>query len=109
MMATSLPWHPFLSSKPQTLRRFAAPIRHRPPMTVQAFQRSDFDGFAKRMASGEAWREAWRSANDGFELLVFEAKKTAERIDRQYAVSRRFSEAVSSAGDWARAVSDFKS
>ncbi|RVW20200.1 hypothetical protein CK203_111324 [Vitis vinifera] len=103
-MATSLPWHPLFSSKPQALRPFAAPVRHRLPMPVRAFRRSDFDGFAKRMASGDAWRDAWRSANDGFELLIFEAKKTAERIDRQYAVSRRFSEAVGSAGDWAREV-----
>ncbi|WKA06292.1 hypothetical protein VitviT2T_024196 [Vitis vinifera] len=103
-MTTSLPWHPLFSSKPQTLRRFAAPVRHRLPMPVRAFRRSDFDGFAKRMASGDAWRDAWRSANDGFELLIFEAKKTAERINRQYAVSRRFSEAVGSAGDWAREV-----
>ncbi|KAJ9678595.1 hypothetical protein PVL29_020692 [Vitis rotundifolia] len=103
-MATSLPWHTLFSSKPQTLRRFAAPVRHRSVMPVRAFRRSDFDGFAKRMASGDVWRDAWRGANDGFELLIFEAKKTAERIDRQYAVSRRLSEAVGSAGDWAREV-----
>ncbi|XP_020247967.1 uncharacterized protein LOC109825527 [Asparagus officinalis] len=31
-----------------------------------------------------------RSANDGFEILSFEAKKAAERIDRRFSVSRRF-------------------
>lgn len=54
------------------------------------------------MASGEAWKDAWRSANNGFEQLLFEAKKTAERIDRQYSVSRRVSLVVQSATDRAR-------
>ncbi|KAK9265477.1 hypothetical protein L1049_001701 [Liquidambar formosana] len=101
-MATSVPWHPLLSSKPQRFRihKQFTPSRH--VVTVQAFQRSDFDGFAKRMASGEAWRDAWRSANDGFEQLVYEAKKAAERIDRQYSVSRRVSSVVRSASDRAR-------
>lgn len=35
---------------------------------------------------------------------MFEAKKTAERIDREYAVSRRLSSAASSAGDRAREI-----
>lgn len=73
-------------------------------LQVKAFQRGDFDRFADNVKSGKAWRDAWRSANDGFEQFVFEAKKTAERIDRQYAVSRRFSSAASSAGDRAREI-----
>ncbi|KAF5749331.1 hypothetical protein HS088_TW04G01299 [Tripterygium wilfordii] len=62
--------------------------------TVRAFRRSDFDRFASRVRSGEAWEDAWRSANDRFELFLFEAKKTAERIDRRYSVSQRASSAV---------------
>lgn len=73
-------------------------------LQVKAFQRGDFDRFADNVKSGKAWRDAWRSANDGFEQFVFEAKMTAERIDRQYAVSRRFSSAASSAGDRAREI-----
>ena len=69
-----------------------------------AFQRGDFDRFADNIKSGKAWRDAWRTANDGFEQFVFEAKKTAERIDREYAVSRRLSSAASSAGDRAREI-----
>ncbi|KAH9734558.1 hypothetical protein KPL71_017417 [Citrus sinensis] len=54
------------------------------------------------MTSGEAWRDAWRTANNGFEQLVFEAKKTAERIDRQYSVSRRLNSAARTAAVRAR-------
>ncbi|XP_059628870.1 uncharacterized protein LOC132271498 [Cornus florida] len=102
-MATTLPWHPLLSSNPQRLYRtqkLLVPSRH--VATVRAFQRSDFEGFTKRMASGELWRDAWRSANDGFEQLVYESRKTAESIDRRYAVSRRLSEVAQSASDRAR-------
>ncbi|KAL9685900.1 hypothetical protein QQ045_023354 [Rhodiola kirilowii] len=45
---------------------------------ARAFQRSDFDSFARRVSSGEAWKDAWRTANDKFE---YEARKTAERIE----------------------------
>lgn len=105
-MTTSLPWHPLLSSKtqrfhPSTNKLF--PNSPRPnSIRVQAFRRSDFDGFAKRMASGEAWRDAWRSANNGFEQILYETKKTAERIDRQYSVGRRLSSVAQSASDRAR-------
>ncbi|KAK1415085.1 hypothetical protein QVD17_30856 [Tagetes erecta] len=105
-MSTSLPWHPLLSPKPQrfhpcTNKRFIySPLPN--SIRVEAFRRSDFDIFAKKMASGEAWRDAWRTANDGFEQLVYEAKKTAERIDRQYSVRQRFSSVAQSASDRAR-------
>lgn len=50
------------------------------------------------------WREAWRSANDGFERFVFEARKTAERIDRRYSLSRRLSSVARAAADRAREI-----
>lgn len=104
-MATSLAltWHP-LHPKPLPLQHQRLPLRYSHAVTVRAFQRSDLDRFARRMTSGEAWRDAWRSANDGFEQLVFEAKKTAERIDRQYAVSRRLNTAARAASDRAREI-----
>uniref|UniRef100_A0A5B6YYL7 Replicase polyprotein 1ab n=1 Tax=Davidia involucrata TaxID=16924 RepID=A0A5B6YYL7_DAVIN len=105
-MATSLPWHPLLPSKSLRLNkkthRQRQVVHPRHVTTVQAFRRSDFDGFAKRMASGEVWRNAWRSANDGFEQLLYETKKTAERIDRRYSVSHRLSLVARSAADRAR-------
>ncbi|KMT12302.1 hypothetical protein BVRB_5g102440 [Beta vulgaris subsp. vulgaris] len=67
---------------------------HRLPLRVVAFQRGDFESLKQRVLSGDAWKDAWRSANDGFEQLVFDAKKAAERFDRQYSVSRRFSSAT---------------
>lgn len=78
--------------------------RAAPFLQVKSFQRDDFDRFADNVKSGKAWRDAWRTANDGFEQFVFEAKKTAERIDRQYAVSRKLSSVASSAGDRAREI-----
>lgn len=96
-MATSLQWHPLPPSRTKLLYRTPRqfiPIRHMAP--VQAFRRSDFDMFARRVTSGEAWRDAWRRANDGFEQFVFETKKTAERIDRRYSVSQRLNAAAQS-------------
>lgn len=106
-MATTLQWHPYaqallLPARAKPPNKFPTSARH--VATVQAFRRSDIDGFAKRMASGEAWRDAWRSANDGFEQFVFEARKTAERLDRRYAVSRKLSEATQSATARAREI-----
>ncbi|XP_071686109.1 uncharacterized protein [Rutidosis leptorrhynchoides] len=103
-MTTNLPWHPLLSSKspqfhPSTNKLF---INSPNSFRVQAFQRSDFDGFAKRMASGEALKDAWRNANNSFEQILYETKKAAERIDRQYSVRQRFSSAAQSASDRAR-------
>ncbi|KAK3042798.1 hypothetical protein RJ639_001071 [Escallonia herrerae] len=106
-MATSLPWHPLLPSKTKPYRLYHTnkqyiPSRH--VVKVQAFRRSDLDGFARRMASGQAWRDAWRSANSGFEQFVYESKKAAERIDRRYSVSRRLSAVAQSAADRARVL-----
>ncbi|XVF41594.1 hypothetical protein PTKIN_Ptkin01aG0291700 [Pterospermum kingtungense] len=101
-MATALPstaWH---TTKLQPQLPF--PRRRRRRLLVQSFRLSDFDTFARRMASGEAWKDAWRTANDGLEQFAFEAKKTAERLDRQYSVSRRVSSAVQSATDRAREI-----
>ncbi|XP_022744674.1 uncharacterized protein LOC111295444 isoform X1 [Durio zibethinus] len=100
-MATALPstaWH--------TIKFQPHPLlpQQRRRLLVQSFRRSDFDTFTRRMASGEAWKDAWRTANDGFEQFVFEAKKTAERLDRQYSVSRRLSSVVRSATDRAREI-----
>ena len=50
------------------------------------------------------WREAWRSANDGFERFVFGVKKTAERIDRRYSLSRRLSAVARAAANRAREI-----
>ncbi|XAR52105.1 hypothetical protein NMG60_11020007 [Bertholletia excelsa] len=102
-MATSLPWHPLFSSKSQRLcqkRHGFAPTRT--SVSIQAFRRSDWDGFARRIASGEVWKDAWRRANDGFEMLIFETKKTAERIDRRYSLSRQLSAVAQSASDRVR-------
>ncbi|MFQ6647480.1 hypothetical protein Gotur_021065 [Gossypium turneri] len=100
-MATALPstvWHATkFQPQPPLLQR-------RRPLLVQSFRRSDFDTFTRRMASGEALKDAWRTANDGFEQFVFEAKKTAERLDRQYSVSRRLFSAAQSAADRAREI-----
>ncbi|KAL3650615.1 hypothetical protein CASFOL_007018 [Castilleja foliolosa] len=102
-MASSLPWHPLISSKPQK-HVFHRPnfVQIRPVAPIQAFRRSDFDGFTKRLASGELWRAAWLKANDRFEQFVYDTRKTAERIDRNYDVSRRLSEVAQSASDRAR-------
>lgn len=91
VMTTTLPWRqPLL---PLRLHRRPIPLCN--AVTVRAFQRSDFDRFA---------RNAWRTANDGFEQFIFEAKKTAERIDRRYSVSRRLNSVAQSAADRFREV-----
>ncbi|KAF7133196.1 hypothetical protein RHSIM_Rhsim09G0211500 [Rhododendron simsii] len=106
---TNLPWpwhHPPLlqySSHSQSQRLLQRPHQRQNSTIPRAFfSRTDFDGFAKRAASGELWRDAWRSANDGFDQLLFETKKTAERIDREYSVSRRLSAVAESAAGRAR-------
>lgn len=104
-MASSLylQWHPLLATKTRKTIFIGNPDKHLIAIhhvaRIRAFGRSDFDGFAKRVASGEALRDAWRRANDGFELLVFETKKTAERIDRRYAVTWRLSVVAQAAAD----------
>ncbi|XP_068635892.1 uncharacterized protein [Aristolochia californica] len=102
--ATSLPWHPFFSANTHSrssalLTNPCSSSRH---VNIQAFKRNDFDGFAKRVASGEAFRDAWRSANDGFERFLYDAQKAAQRFDRQYSVSRRFDSFARSAASRAR-------
>ncbi|EEF42310.1 conserved hypothetical protein [Ricinus communis] len=91
-MATTLPWRqpPF-----PTLLKKRCPAAFRHVGTVRAFQRGDFDRLA---------RNAWRSANDGFEQLMYEARKAAERIDRRYSVSRRVSDVAQSAAERAREI-----
>ncbi|KAJ4847753.1 hypothetical protein Tsubulata_006934 [Turnera subulata] len=54
-----------------------------------AFKRSDFDRFAK-------------DANDRLELLLFEAKKAAQRLDRRYSLSQRLSSIAQYASHRAR-------
>ncbi|GAB4857991.1 hypothetical protein Ancab_015895 [Ancistrocladus abbreviatus] len=114
-----LPWHPLLHPNKQFSRNLPSLSSPSPSLSlslssstrqsvcvapIKAFRRSDFDGFAKRVASGEAWRDAWRTANDGFEQFLFEAKKAAERLDRRYSVSRRLSSVARSATDRAREI-----
>ncbi|XP_041021823.1 uncharacterized protein LOC121263096 [Juglans microcarpa x Juglans regia] len=108
-MSTTLPWQPQLSLKSRLLHtpspyrpHRATPVRRFAP--IRAFRRSDIDGFVRRMVSGQLCGNAWRSANDGIEQLVFEAKKAAERLDRRYSVSRRLSSAARSAADRARYI-----
>lgn len=108
-MAASIPWHRplFLPTKPHPPNhRFTIATISRPSV-IRAFRRSDFDGFARRVASGEALRDAWRSANEGIEQLAFEARRAAERIDRRYAVSRRIGSAARAAASRAQEI-DFE-
>lgn len=110
-MATALSWQPQLPTRMHKLSHpssfidagtghaFQCRIHRHPISSIHsgkalAFRR-DFDRFAK---------DAWRTANDGFEQFLFEAKKTAERIDRRYSVSRRFSAVAQSASDRAREI-----
>ncbi|CAI9087033.1 OLC1v1020996C2 [Oldenlandia corymbosa var. corymbosa] len=97
-MATSLKFNPII---PCPTRQRNLQTRH-VALGAKAFRRSDFDGFARRVTSGEAWKDAWRTANEGFEQLLYETKKAAERIDRQYSVSRRLYEVSQAASDRAR-------
>lgn len=107
-MVATVPWHRplFLPTKPyHPLQRSTSSTFPRPlPMTVRAFGRRDFDGFARRVASGEALKDAWRSANEGIEQLAFEARRAAERMDRRYAVSSRFRSATRAAMARAREI-----
>lgn len=75
-----------------------------PSTRVLAFRRSDLNSFAQRVASGEVLRDAWRSANNGIEQLALEARRTAERLDRQYSLSRRFDTATRAAVARAREI-----
>ncbi|KAK1306156.1 hypothetical protein QJS10_CPA10g01087 [Acorus calamus] len=104
-MAATLRCHPLHVPQHRSHHHRPSPNQRLPyphVVSVRAFQRSDFDGFAKRVASGEALRDAWRSANDGFEQLVYDARRAAERLDSRYSISRRVESAARSAGDRAR-------
>ncbi|GAV78876.1 hypothetical protein CFOL_v3_22341 [Cephalotus follicularis] len=105
-MATTLPWQLTLHRNPPHLHHYSRnhPHRRSSIATTQAFRRSDVEKFARHVASGEAWKDAWRGANDGFERFLFEAKKTAQQIDRQYSVSRRLGSVARSTADRARYI-----
>lgn len=75
--------------------------RHRQPVTV-SFKNNNNNNKPNDM--DRVLKEAWQNANDGFERFLFEAKKTAERIDRQYSVSKRFASVASAAADRAREI-----
>ena len=95
------PWQPTLRAPLRLTRTrpLVIPLR-RSVGFVQAYRRGggNNDGF------GETWDKVWRGANDGFEKFVFEARKTAERLDRRYSVSRRVSSVAQSAADRAREI-----
>lgn len=105
-MATTTRWpcHPLHLS--QHHHRFSTLHyrRRRYDVTVRAFGRGDIDGFMRRIASGEALKDAWRGANEGAERLAFEARLAAQRIDRKYSVSRRLDEVARSAAVKAREI-----
>ncbi|CAM8978947.1 unnamed protein product [Rhodiola kirilowii] len=108
-METTLAWQNNLLSNPHHHHRFRytgdrLPRRPAQLRVAKAFQRSDFDSFARRVSSGEAWKDAWRTANDKFEYFVYEARKTAERIDREFKVSQKVNSAVRAAQDKAREI-----
>ncbi|KAL2329393.1 hypothetical protein Fmac_022820 [Flemingia macrophylla] len=76
--------------------RFGMEVKPKRAVAVKAFKNGrDMD---------RVWREAWRTANDGFERFLFEAKKTAERIDRRYSLSNRLSSIARAAADRAREI-----
>jgi len=93
---TSLRWQqPYLAPFNRRCRHH----RHRQPVTVSFKNNNNKPNDMDRVL-----KEAWQNANDGFERLLFEAKKTAERIDRQYSVSKRFASVASAAADRAREI-----
>lgn len=95
------PWQPPLLAPLRLRRSRPLIIPYRTPIGfVQAYRR----GGGNNDAFGEAWNKVWRGANDGFEKFVFEARKTAERLDRRYSVSRRVSSAAQSVADRAREI-----
>ncbi|MQL76134.1 hypothetical protein Taro_008512 [Colocasia esculenta] len=99
LLLLSKPPHCLHAPRP---RGAPAAFPHRGIAPLRAFRRADFDGFAKRVASGEALKDAWRSANDAFEQVAYESWKFAERVDRQFAVSRRLESATCAAADRVR-------
>lgn len=94
-MATNLQWHrPLLLPCKKPLQySHNHNHNHSRRLVIHSFRLGDFDSFKSRVASGEFWRDA----NDRFEQLVYETKKTAQSIDRRYSVSRRLSAVAQSA------------
>ncbi|CAN4113204.1 unnamed protein product [Withania somnifera] len=103
-MAISLQWNPLKPYKPQRIFHNHPQPKLLPTIQIHAFRRSDFDGFARRVKSGEVLRDVWRNANDGFEQFLYESRKTVERIDRRYDVKRRVNDVVQTASDRAREI-----
>ncbi|KAK7258251.1 hypothetical protein RIF29_32828 [Crotalaria pallida] len=89
-------WQPLIPCPP--------PIKNNKREIKAFFGRREMERLGERMASGEAFRDAWRTANDGFDRFLFEAKKTAERIDRRYSLQHRLSSVARSAADRARQI-----
>lgn len=95
--AASVRWNPLLRVPPNTsiLQRQRQQQQQRQRVRVVCATKRDMD---------RVLREAWQTANDGFERFVFEARKTAERIDRRYSVSHRLSSVARAAADRAREI-----
>ncbi|XP_057457053.1 uncharacterized protein LOC130747994 [Lotus japonicus] len=90
----ALRWQPFPCVPPPNTR-----IRHlqRQPVRLVVTVKAKKD-------ADRVWKEAWRTANDGFDRFFFEAKKTAERIDRRYSLFHRLSSVARSAADRVREI-----
>ncbi|KAJ4784847.1 Replicase polyprotein 1ab [Rhynchospora pubera] len=106
-MATTTRWpchHPLQISHHHPHLSSLQYRRQRRDVAVRAFGRSDVEGFMRRVASGEALKDAWRGANEGIERAAFEARLAAQRIDRKYSVSRRLDAAARAAAVRAREI-----
>ncbi|CAJ1978254.1 unnamed protein product [Sphenostylis stenocarpa] len=99
MMAVTVP----VRWQPPNIRFTIESQAKRGRVVVKAFGNGNGKGKGRRDMD-RVWREAWRSANDGFERFLFEARKTAERIDRRYSLSRRLSSVARAAADRAREI-----
>lgn len=77
-------------------------VRRREPrqLSLRAFtSRGDFEDFARRVVSGEKWKDFAQAANDGIDELVFNVRRAAARIDRRYSISERLEDAARSASN----------
>lgn len=90
---TSVRWQPLLP-----------PLRRRQRLPVIVSFKNNNNSNNKPNDMDRVLKEAWRNVNDKFEVFLFEAKKTAERIDRRYSVSQRVSSVASAAADRAREI-----
>lgn len=75
------------------------PFRRRRQTVILSFKNNNNN---KQNDMDRVFKQAWQTANDNFERFLFEAKKTAERIDRRYSVKHRLSSVASAAADRAR-------